>query len=83
MGFLGSSVVKNTPASAGDAGLIPGGEKTLLPKKKKQKKNTLTCYFLVKVKVSITQLCQTLWDPMDCSPSGSSLHGVLQARILE
>ena len=31
VGFLGSSVVKNTPASAGDAGLIPGGEKTLLP----------------------------------------------------
>ena len=38
VGFLGSSVVKNTPASAGDAGLIPGGEKTLLPKKKKKTK---------------------------------------------
>ena len=25
----------------------------------------------------------TLWDPMDCSPSGSSVHGILQARILE
>ena len=25
----------------------------------------------------------TLCDPMDCSPSGSSVHGVLQARILE
>ena len=29
------------------------------------------------------QLCLTLCDPMDCSPSGSSVHGVLQARILE
>ena len=29
------------------------------------------------------QLCSTLWDPMDCSPSGSSVHGILQARILE
>ena len=25
----------------------------------------------------------TLWDPMDCSPSGSSVHGISQARILE
>ena len=23
------------------------------------------------------------WDPMDCSPPGSSVHGILQARILE
>ena len=28
-------------------------------------------------------LCLTLWDPMDCSPPGSSVHGILQARILE
>ena len=30
-----------------------------------------------------TQLYQTLCDPMDCSPPGSSVHGILQARILE
>ena len=29
------------------------------------------------------QLCLTLYDPMDCSPPGSSVHGILQARILE
>ena len=29
------------------------------------------------------QLCLTLRDPMDCSPPGSSVHGTLQARILE
>ena len=29
------------------------------------------------------QSCLTLCDPMDCSPPGSSVHGVLQARILE
>ena len=29
------------------------------------------------------QLCQTLWDPMDCRPPGFSVHGNLQARILE
>ena len=37
----------------------------------------------LKVKVLVPQLCPTLWDPMDCSPSGSSIHGILQARILE
>ena len=31
----------------------------------------------------VTQSCSTLCDPMDCSPPGSSLHGILQARILE
>ena len=29
------------------------------------------------------QLCPTLYNPMDCSPPGSSVHGILQARILE
>ena len=29
------------------------------------------------------QLCLTLCNPMDCSPPGSSVHGILQARILE
>ena len=40
----------------------------------------------MKVKVLVTQSCLTLWDPMDCSPLGSSVHGILQffhARILE
>ena len=37
----------------------------------------------VKMKVLATQLCLTLCDPMDCSPPGSSVHGILQARVLE
>ena len=28
-------------------------------------------------------VCPTLCDPVDCSPPGSSIHGILQARILE
>ena len=35
------------------------------------------------VKVLVAQLCPTLCDPMDCSPPGSSVHGILQTRILE
>ena len=30
-----------------------------------------------------TQSCQSLCDPTDCSPPGSSVHGILQARTLE
>ena len=29
------------------------------------------------------QSCPSLYDPTDCSPPGSSVHGILQARILE
>ena len=38
---------------------------------------------LMKVKVLVTQLCPTLCDWMDFSSPGSSVHGILQARILE
>ena len=31
----------------------------------------------------VAQSCPTLWDPMDYSLPGSSVHGILQARILE
>ena len=31
----------------------------------------------------VTVLCLTLCDPMDCSPPGSSIHGLFQARVLE
>ena len=36
-----------------------------------------------KVKVLVTLSCPALCDPMDCIPPGSSVHGILQARILE
>ena len=35
------------------------------------------------LKVKVTQLCPTLCDPMDSSLPGSSLLGILQARVLE
>ena len=37
----------------------------------------------VKSESEVTQLCPTLCDPMDCSPPGSSVHGIFQARVLE
>ena len=37
----------------------------------------------VKSESEITQSCPTPSDPMDCSPPGSSVHGIFQARVLE
>ena len=51
-------------------------------------KNTgVGCHFLlqcmkVKSESEVTQSCLTLSDPMDCSPPGSSVHGIFQARVL-
>ena len=36
-----------------------------------------------RVCAKLLQSCPTLCDPVDCSPPGSSVHGILQARILE
>ena len=53
---------------------------------------TTLCYFLlynnvnqlyIYIYVSVTQLCPTLCDSADCSSPGSSVYGLLQARILE
>ena len=46
------------------------------------------CHFLpqcikVKSESEIALSCPTLSDPMDCSPPGSSVHGIFQARVLE
>ena len=38
---------------------------------------------MLKVKVLVAQLHLTLCDPMDWGPPGSSLHRLVQARILE
>ena len=37
----------------------------------------------VKSESEVAQSCPTLSDPMDCSPPGSSTHGIFQARVLE
>ena len=37
----------------------------------------------VKSESEVAQSSPTLSDPMDCSPPGSSVHGIFQARVLE
>ena len=52
-------------------------------------KNTgVACHFLlqymkVKSESEVAQSCLILHNPMDCSPPGSSVHGIFQARVLE
>ena len=52
-------------------------------------KNTgVGCHFLlqfmeVKSESEVAQSYPTLSDPMDCSPPGSSIHGIFQAKVLE
>ena len=52
-------------------------------------KNTgVGCHFLLqcmkaKSESEVPQSHPTLRDPMDCSPPGSSIHGIFQARVLE
>ena len=56
-------------------------------KKKKGKEKSDTYSDLNQLKifvlVSVTKSCSTFCTPLDCNPPGPSVHGILQARILE
>ena len=52
------------------------------------KNSGVGCHFLlqcmkVKSESEVAQSCPTLSNPMDCSLTGSSVHGIFQARVLE
>ena len=52
------------------------------------KKTGVGCHFLLqcmkmKSESEVAQSCPALSDPVDCSPPGSSVHGIFQARVLE
>ena len=52
------------------------------------KNTSVGCHFLlqcmkVKSESEVAQSCLTLSDPLDCSLPCSSIHGILQARVLE
>ena len=53
--------------------ILAWGTDSTLPRIRKNMKN----------ESEVAQLCPTLWDPMDCSLPGSSVHRFSQARILE
>ena len=66
----GGSVVKNPPANAGDAAATPGSGRS--PGERNGNSFQLS-----------TLSCLTFCNSVDCSPPGSSILGILQARILE
>ena len=59
-----------------------------LPRDSPGKNTGVGCHFLlqhmkVKNESEVAQSCPILWDPMVCSPPGSSVHGISQARAME
>jgi len=52
-------------------------------KKKKKKKKICTNITAAAAAAKLLQLCPTLCDPIDSSPPGSPIPGILQARTLE
>ena len=55
---------------------------SIYPKETKPHAHTKT-YKRIAVVAKLLKFCLTLCDPRDCSLPGSSIHGILQARILE
>ena len=62
----------------------------IIEKAREFQKNIYFCFIdyakafdCVKKWSEVAQSCPTLWDPVDCSLPGSSVHGIFQARILQ
>ena len=88
MGLPGGSVVKTLPDNTGDQNLILGsgrssGEGNGNPLLYSCLGNPVDRGAWWATVCALLQSCPTLCDPMDCSPPRSSVHGILQARILE
>ena len=67
---------------------IPQPTRLLCPWDSPGKNTGVSCHFLlqcmkVKSESEVAQSCLTLSDILDCSPPGSSVHGIFQARVLE
>ena len=75
-GLAGPKGRARPPSSPVPEGHVPRG-----PTASQQVERKLE-HFLIP-DVLVAQLCLTLYDPIDCSIPGSSVHGILQARILE
>ena len=64
-------------------GDVSGDSEELYSFMSQHRKNSVTGKVIDVHVCQVLHLCLTLCDPMDCSPPGSSVHGILQARILE
>ena len=76
-------MVKNLPANEGDLGLTPDlGRYHLLWSNQARAPQLLSLCSAAAAAESL-QSCPTLCDPIDGSPPGSAVPGILQARTLE
>ena len=64
-------------------GVTPGNEERWTMKESDVHWVALPCQAQLCMKVLLAQLCPILFNPMDCNLPGFSVHGILQARILE
>ena len=83
-----SSARKEFTSHVGDLGSVPGLGRSL--EKGKATHSSILAWRIPWTPVcsnmhacSVVQSCLTLCDPMNCSPPGSPVHGIFQARILE
>ena len=60
-----------------------GSSKVEQKRKRALNYSQVQAYVECECECEVTQSCPTLYDPVDCSPPGSCVHGILQARILE
>ena len=82
--------MRNTGVDEAQAGIKIAGrninnlrnadDTTLMAESEEELKSLL---MKVKSQSEVVQSCPTLSDPMDCSLTGSSIHGIFQARVLE
>ena len=71
-----------SPGDLPDPGIKPGSPALQLDSLPTELQGKPVCV-CVCMYVLVAQLCLTLCTPLDCSPPGSSVHGILQERILE
>ena len=87
---VGGFPAKESACNAGDLGLIPGSRRS--PGEENDNPLHYSClenptdrgaWWATVCTHAVTSVCLTVCDPVDYSPPGSSVHGILQARILE
>ena len=71
------------PIDSLDAGLLQNFNLYIYKKANKQTKKTVSAKYNKEKGSEVSQSCPTLCDPMDCSLQCSSIHGIIQARVLE
>ena len=83
MTSLVAKTVKASAYNAGDPVLIPGWGRAGGEEEDEELKVSRKKIQIKKKQSEVTQSCPTLHDPMYCSLSGSSVHGIFQTRVLE